>query len=226
MTSPQPLPPTTVYTDPISARARLYELGLVPELLWKGLNYGLGERRNLTAHDPNWLVGILTSGKIIRGLRDQLVPAGWTTSDDLNYATVVHPDGHFQIAVSSADVAAGNPFGNPSTRAEKGIATELAVESNQVGFYTLMPADFPAPQPTRKRPTFLFLYNIDDETGIVGAELALPIAIGDDRLIRKWQERIPLFATDISTAPKLRDRAQDDGANGDDIHIEIERRAN
>lgn len=223
MTSPRPLPPARVYTDPISSRARFYELKLAPELLWNGFNYGLGERRNLTAHDPNWLGGILTSGKITRGLRDQLVPEGWTISNDLNYATVVHPEKLFQIAVSSADGDAGNPFGNPSTRAEKGIATELAIESNQASFHEFMPNDFPAPK--RKRPTYLFLYNVDDETGTVGAELALPIAIGDDGLIREWQERIPLFPPDLDAGTRLRDDADDGGGSGEDIRIEIERRA-
>ncbi len=201
----------------------MYQLGLKPEQLHAGLSYGIAERRNLTANDPLWLWGILTTGKITRGLRDQLVQAGagWKISNKMNYATVIHPDGLLAIAVSSANGDAGNPLGHPSTRAEKGIATELAVKSNQAGFYTIMPHDFPAPKPSM--PTYLFLYNFDDDTGIVGAELSLPIGISEDGLIRAWQERIPLFPSPFDPVPRVVDDDAD-GGGGEDIDIEVERR--
>lgn len=216
----QSLPAPIIYSDPITARVRFAELRLTPEELWAGFNFGLGERRNLTANDPPWLWGILTSGKVTRGLRDQLVQNGWTIANYLNYATVVHPDGLLQIAVSSADGDAGNPYGNPSTRAEKGIATELAVQVNQAGFHSILPDDFPAPK--RRMPTYLFLYHVDDIVSQASAELALPIGISEDGLIREWQERIPLFPLDLDGGQRLRDGTED---GGEDIHIEVERRA-
>jgi hypothetical protein len=216
-------PSPIVYDDPIKARERLHQLGLTPEQLRAGLGYGITERRNCTANDPLWLVGILTTGKITRGLRDQLVKQGWTVDNRLNYATVIHPTGQLAIAVSSANEHAGDPFNNPSTRAEKGIATDLAVTENQAGFWMILPQDFRAPP--EHLPTYLFLYHINDDKGILGAELSLPIRVSEDGLIREFRERIPLFPADLDDGVRRQEDDADPGGGGEEIHIEVERRA-
>lgn len=224
MTFSRLTPTPAVYSEPIAARSRLAALGLGPESLWDALNYGLAERNNLTANDPLWLWGILTSGKITRGLRDQLVPLGWEICNDRTYATVIHPNRLLQIAVSSGDTDTGNPLGHPATRVEKGIATELAVKSNQSGFHSILPDDFS--NPTNPMPTYLFLYCMNDASGTASAELALPIGISDDGIVREWLERIPLFPVDFHEAERIPvdDDEHDDEHDGDPYHVEIERR--
>ena len=221
MAQAQPLPDPVVYADPTMARQRLYQLGLTPERLWSAFNFGIAERRNCTANDPVWLPGILTSGKIMRGLRDELVPLKWTISNKLGYATVVHPGGLLAIGVSSGDRSAGDPAGHPSTKTEKGPATEHAVAVNQLGFWNVAPGDFPPPPATT--PTYLFLYCVDDDAGIVGAELSLPIFLSPDGRIHDWQERIPLFLSDPNAGTRNLGDADDD--DGEEIRIDIERLA-
>jgi hypothetical protein len=213
---------TRVSRDPASVADRLRELGLNEQLLRTAVDYGIKLSADCTLHDPPSLSGILAWGKITRGLRDQLVPQGWTTSNAQNYASTIHPRGAAALVVAAGDAFTGLEERTPSTRSDKGPATRDAVDANQASFAEVDPSyPWPAP-PVRPTQTWLLLHHMDDESGTVRIELSLPADISAEGFITAWRERLILEPLPVVPNPSLLTDSQGDEG---ELEIRIERRA-
>ena len=200
-------PATQVFSDVVPVAGRLHELEVSQDVLQEALMYGLRFGFECTGHDPPSLKGILVWGKISRALRDRLVPAGWKPNNMRNYATVIHPDDSYAIAVAAGDWHTGMPNGTPTTRVEKGPATEEAVAANQLSFADIS-RDFPkAPSSVLGiTQTWLLLHYVDEEAAEIRWELSLPDRMVDG-FVSAFRERIllPPVALDKPTHQSVSD---------------------
>jgi hypothetical protein len=89
-----------IHEGPGAATA-LAALGLSESQLLEAAEWGLRHAFSCTLHEPPSVPGIIAWGKIVRALRDRLVPAKWQASDASNYATVISPTGRDAIAVAA-----------------------------------------------------------------------------------------------------------------------------
>lgn len=192
--------------------SRLAELGLKPDILREAALWGFQQAAQTTSHDPPNLYGILLWAKIVRHLRDLLVPDyGWQPDNRQNYATVVNPDKTVAIAVAGGDWRTGRRDETPSTRSEKGPMTKDAIQSNQMHFHDLFPGFPSAPPPPQ---TWLLLHHFDEDSEDIRVELSLPSEIDAEGFVRNWRERViidlvPLAPIDGSSA--------DDEVDDDDL---------
>ena len=181
-----------LYYHPVEVLDRLNGHNLTPNDLWEPLRFGRAYAAECTSHDPPYLKGLLASGKVTRGLRDQLVPQEWTLDNDMNYPLTVHPEHRMAIAVAAGDERTGLPSSiPPKTRSPKGPATERAINVNQLSFADMDPT-------WQRRPTWILLYNFDTDPGHIRAELSLPDMMTEGGYVSEWQERIILVDDDSS----------------------------
>ncbi|HEX8075217.1 MAG TPA: hypothetical protein VF545_09575 [Thermoleophilaceae bacterium] len=199
---------------------RLSELGVAEDVLREAVQVGQHHASDCTAHDPRGLSGILVWGKTVRELRDRLVPLGWRSSDDRNYATVVNPVQTFAIAVAGGDVNTGRRGAEPSTRTDKGPATQDAVKLNRQLSFSDIDQSFPKFQPEGPGlQTWMLLHHADEDAQEIRVELSLPAGMTGG-LVTDWQERIVL--SPVPFMPHAVEVAEpDDHA----IDIRIDRRA-
>ena len=186
--------------------ARLQELGRLDELdvpedvLRDAVQIGQHLASDCTAHDPRGLAGIIAWGKTVRELRDRLVPLGWRSSDDRNYATVVNPAETFAIAVAGGDANTGRRDADPTTRTDKGPATEDAVKVNRQLSFADIDESFPKFQGEGPGlQTWMLLHHADDDAGEIRVELSLPAGMTGG-LVTEWQERIVLSPVPFSSS--------------------------
>lgn len=191
-------PVPLVVSDPVDVDARLAQLGLTAEHLYDAVLEGHLGRANCTAHDPPSFPGMTSWAVTTRGLRQQLIPEGWTSSDTGNYSTILSPDRSIAIVVATGDDATGDPHKGPKTKCAKGPATVGAVDRNQVQLDLFEPAPEPdvvvlkrhgANDPAEPMTWVLLIHG--SPRG-VRSELSLPVSIGADDRIEKWEERIIL----------------------------------
>lgn len=206
-----------VYSEPVSAAGKLHELGVREDVLQEAIQSGLQHAFACTRHDPPILPGILAWGKIMRHLRDRLVPGGWEMSNARNYATVIHPQGGFAVAVAAGDANTGRPDLTPSTRTEKGPATRDAVHQNQLTFADVSES-FPRPKKEPGKQTWLLLHYADEEAEEIRAELSLPVHMGAQGHVTAWRERIILRPIPFTTNPP------EEGEDGGDLDIAVKPR--
>jgi hypothetical protein len=194
-------------------RRRLATLGLSPELLREAILDGEAARESCTPHDPSSLPGILAWGRTVRGLRDRLVPVGWTSRDVQNYPTVVSPDGMLAVAVATGDEGTGRPEFTASTKYAKGSATALAVTVNQLDL-------FPSPAAFWTTPaTVTWILLVRRDSDVVRAELSRPKLITEDGVIVDWSERVILGEIPVEPEPLA-----DSCALNEDIVVEVARK--
>jgi hypothetical protein len=154
----------------------------------------------------------------VAALREQLLPVGWTRTDERHYALVVHPDGTIAINIAAGDAGTGRPEANPSNKAPKGISTADAISINQ----QQLELDLPVPDVPHVRGDggpltwFLLLHRASSE---LRAELSLPSHMSPDGRITHWQERI------ILTSIPLDDAVAIIVPQGPDLDIDVKRKA-
>jgi hypothetical protein len=189
-----PLPACVVHTDPIDVNARLSQMGLSSELLWDAILEGHIARESCAATVPPMYAGITGWAITTSGLRDRLIPSGWTPSDAGNYSIITAPDGQMAIVVATGDDATAGP-GDPRTKSPKGPATAEAVGYNviQVELWPEVVAavrERERQSGTQRAITWILLIG---RSGMdILAELSLPSRIGDDNRVMGWSERIVL----------------------------------
>ena len=212
----------TVRAEPVPVASRLYELGVGENILRDAVKSGSQHVFDCTANDPPWLAGMLGSGKIIRALRDLLLPQGWKRSNERNYAITIDPTGTYAIAVAAGDDHTGEADKDPSTRSEKGSATKDAVAENQLTF-SLIDKDFPrAAEPgSNPKQTWILLYFIDEDADEIRCEISLPARLSDDGHVNSWRERVILRAIEFAEPPPQKT----DHMADDEIDVPVERRA-
>ena len=201
------------------ADARLAQLSLRQSELTPAVQLGLAAAVGCTRHDPLNLPGLLQWGRTIRGLRDALVPHGWTSENDQNFPTVVNPEGTLAISVAGGDYYTGRSDGTPSTRSKKGPVTRAAVQQNQLCFAIVGGELVTAPLPDSTplpRSTWLLLHYHDREAAEMRMELSLPAGLDDEDIVTAWHERILLAPLNTAYEPPLDE--------GTDIDVPIARR--
>lgn len=82
---------TAVRVEAFDVDAALAELGLELETLLEVARAGVLAWASTTANDPPSFPGSTQWARMVRDLRERLLPRGWTKSDESNYSTVVDP---------------------------------------------------------------------------------------------------------------------------------------
>jgi hypothetical protein len=186
-----------IYSEPEEVGARLQALGLREDVLVDSVRSGLNWMFSCTLNDVPNFAGYAMWDKIIRFLREDLLPQGWERNNSRNYATTVHPEGLCTLAVAAGNAATGRPDREPSTRTAKGPVTRehIARNNGQLDFGEVYDA-FPAPkkQYFDGGPTYLLLHYWDEETETVWVELSMPSEMTAEGLVTRWAERIVLGA--------------------------------
>src|SRR5262245_61681670 len=153
---------------------------------------------NFTPNHPPVGIGISAWTEAVAALRDQLLPLGWTRSDERNYALVFDPEGSMAINVATGDAGTGRIDAVPSNKAPKGVSTADAISVNQ----QQLELDLPVPSMPHiygedgPMTWFLLLHRSDKE---IRSELSLPSAMSPDGRITRWQERIILSMIPLDT---------------------------
>lgn len=186
-----------IFDEPISVSERLFELGIPQDALLAAIDYGYRQAAQCTENDAPTAAGWIAWDKIIRGLRDQLVPLGWTRDNERGYPRTVHPSGELAITAAGADEAIGTDT-DPVTRSAHGPATRDAVIANQMSFLDIYPDFGPineAVTKARVRQTWFILHYQDKGSGVIKSELSLANDMTEGGYVGSWQERI--FLKDI-----------------------------
>ncbi|MYC32144.1 MAG: hypothetical protein F4X64_03075 [Chloroflexi bacterium] len=182
---------TVAYVRPADVTAQLNGLDLTREVLLEAVHFGSTYAAECTRHDPSSLAGTLLWGKTVRHLRDRLIPAGWDARDKRNLPLTVHPSGRWAIVVASGDEHTGIPDRTPSTRYDRGSATQQVVSINQLSFATLS-ADFAKLDAAALHRTWFLLHYRDNDADEIRVELSLPIEMTSDNFVTQWERRIIL----------------------------------
>jgi hypothetical protein len=213
---------TEIRSEAADVHARLAVLGLNEQILHKAISQGLLARSETTKNHPPLYAGFVTWANIVRSLREELIPLGWSRNDDKNYSRVFNSSRTMAIAVATGDENTGNRNVNPMTKSPKGAATSKAVEFNAAQMslfaFEIDQIDL-ADEENSDLQTWLLLFT--RVKGEMRCELSLPITCNGK--VDGWSERlllsaIPIDPTTIDTpAPKLPDMP--------DIEVAISRRA-
>ncbi len=209
---------------------RLNQLGLAESQLLDAATRGLASRFSCTPHHPPMAPGFYGWSETVRGLRDVLIPLGWTRDDAGLLSLVVSPDGKIAVAVATGDEDTGDPEGCPCTKSSKGTMTKHVVEENafQLHLFEDQEALKTPEQITlvRSRMTYWLLIHIDRNTLTLRTELSAPVFMGIDGKLAGWDERIILGEIPFDSEPTVSDFDQGDGPNtGVSDDIEVKRRA-
>ena len=212
-----------VYEDPVDIAGRLDALGVGENSLRESVKQGVSYVLECTKHDPPWLKGIMGTGKIIRALRDVLIPRDWTYSNPRGYGITTHPSGEIAIAVAGGDANTGRAA-TPTTRTEKGPATRDAIYGNtQLQFSQLDPR-FPRTNTTATSQTWILLFYVDDDAEETRMELSQPSGMDRDNHVTSWSERIILPPEPFGSTGTRQPQPQP-SAGDDDAKVTVERRA-
>lgn len=210
----------TWHTDPPDVEARLAEIGgLTVTILHEAAIQGEIGRASCTANHPRLAGGFNAWADSTRSLRDQLLPLGWSKSDEGGYALTITPDGQQAVVVASGDEHTGSLYFQPKTRSPKGPRTQEVVAQNAVQLSLFGEDEIPWPtiaiEPTSGTValTWLLLIHRTDEG--LRIELSLPDLIGDDGRPERWPERIILPSIDFTNGPSGIPNYPDDGPEFD-----------
>lgn len=208
--------------DPSDVRSRLDTLGIESDVLARVVGHAVSESFHCTLHDPPTASGMRAYFGAVRHLRDELVPRGWTASNDRNYCTVMHPLGAMAIATCSGNEATGRCRETPATRSVKGPVTHAIVSANQIALFDTQQYAVSSCATGPEGPvTWILLYHIDERAGEVRCELSLPTRITADH-VDGWRERIILTPLSIDSVLTQQRAAFIE----EEIDVNVQRRAN
>jgi hypothetical protein len=177
---------------------RLFQLGLTEEVLIRAVSRGHLERAECTPNHPSMFPGLVAWGWTVAALRDSLVPAGWSRSEEGNWPVTISPNRRMAIAVATGDENTGNPDAVPMTKSSKGPNTAQAVAVNMMQaslFDDLVLPDQVGDDEKEERLTWLLL--VSTQGTRVRSELSLPVTCNGK--VDGWKERIIL--RDVDTDP-------------------------
>lgn len=185
-----------VHPAPASSTLSLRKLELSQEWLLEAARAGFEEASQFTSHDPPSAMGICVWRKVVKVLRDILVPEGWLAENPHNYALTVHPSREWAIAVARGGDSTAQLSGPLMTQSPKGPMTRRVVNQNrQLCLFKDAEIEVRnAYSPVGMR-TWILLYDWDqrtDEETDLYCELSLPLRMDDYGHVVEWEERIPL----------------------------------
>ncbi len=207
-----------IHRDPYEVEAVLLRLfGLPVSVLRNALLQARFQWSTCTENDAPSFPGTIFWGYVLRFFREGALTHGWTKDDPRNFSLALSPDGKTAIAVETGDENTGNlaDFPQPKTKSKKGPATSDAVEINRIQL-EMFPIAAARPKPT----LWVFLVRVDRDGGVFG-ELSLPMNMGIDGKIERWQKRIVISMDTDSGEPDLYRRVPEPGP---DIEIRVARR--
>ena len=185
------MPSTTIYSQPWDVENRLEQLGLSTDILLKAAEAGYRGLISRTDNDPPTVKGYIAWADTLRGLRDELIPAGWKRDNSQNFSRTFSEEYRISIIVATGDSGTGRSHLSPKTRSSKGQLTAQAIFHNNLqgtlkGF---LPEEETKAIPLSKYETWIFL--VDTTVTEVRAELSLPSVIRDGEILG-WRDRIIL----------------------------------
>jgi hypothetical protein len=189
-----------VHHESTDVTARLAELGLDQLVLQEAVMQGMIARSECTLNDPPQAPGICAWARVIRVLREKLIPRQWTRSDEGNYSLVVSPCNKFAIAVATGDENTGIVMANPMTKSPKGPLTQSAIDVNQyqLSLFNALP-EYEIPKTAHNdRMTWILLQTYDLGKKEVRFELSLPSKYSGK--VDGWSERIIMMALPFDSA--------------------------
>ncbi len=181
--------------------SRLDELGLSERGLADSVRWGVEFVFGCTLNDPDYLPGILGSGKVTRAVRDWLVPLGWKRSKVLNQPSTVNRDGTVSIVVAGGNAATGVIGEDLATRSAKGPATSQAISNNLQGSLADLDSSVPRLEIEAPRLTWMLLYFMDAEREQIRVELSMPSLMDANGYVCQWSERNILAAILFNQEP-------------------------
>lgn len=166
---------------------RLAALGLSQAILREAILSGEVLRDRCTRHHPPSFPGFVAWGETVRTLGDILVALGWSRRDDDNFSTVLNGGGTIALAVATGDEATGLRGAIPRTKYPKGPTLAAAVKRNNRQLRLFQMAD-----EGTKTSALTWILLVARTRTEVRCELSLPAALGEDRRVQSWRERIIL----------------------------------
>jgi hypothetical protein len=121
-----------VDADDVRTRLAEIDVGLTIEILHEAALQGELGRASCSENHPRLAGPFNAWADSTRSLRDQLLPVGWTKSDEANYALTISPDYQHALVVASGDENTGSLTFAPKTRSPKGPRTHEVVTRNAV----------------------------------------------------------------------------------------------
>ncbi len=197
-----------VYVHAHDARRRLHDLGVSLEALVSALNAGRLARLSCTDNDPPFIPGTEAWRFVVRVLREQCLPKGWTKSDHGNYSVITNELRKINIVVATGDEMTGIFSTGPKTKSLKGLYTDGAVARNKYQddmFPETLSQDIKAIAGLLAHPVWILLIHITDDE--FRAELSLPN--GKDGKSFDWVERIIIPLGDAGSEASSDDLGQD-----------------
>jgi len=223
--------PTAIHSFEDDAESMLEAIGLNGETLSEICRRGLAQYLTATPHHPSNAPGTFMYMKLVRSMRDVLVPTAWESAEE-SLSFTFNNDLSVALAVSSGNIHAGNATKNPSFKYPKGPATQAAIAGNasQLGLFDGVPgfADYAAPVTPRRVDfetfkTWWLLHHVDPGKGVMRAELSLPVQIGNSSETNQWESRIILEPIPFDEEPDA-----DRGGNASespDFDVQVRKRA-
>jgi hypothetical protein len=181
---------------------------------------GHAEASRSTYNDAAFMHGTRMWNGVLSCLRDQLITSDWKTERPNNLELTSSPRRKLSILVASGDKYTGQKNGTPSNKnGGKKTGLHSAVSCNQ----DILPGleDYIMREKIRPQ-TWLFLFHIDDQQGVISQELSLPSAISGGH-VTKWEKRLILPAV-ATSSPTTINRNSDTDTFVDvdnDVTIEI-----
>jgi hypothetical protein len=220
--------PRRLNIPPLHVRAeiasRLAAMGLSEELLAEAVRYAYAEKDRCTGNDALAAGGFTVWTKLLRFLREQLIPQGWSKGGLPDLESVIHPSRSFQIVPSSGNWATGDADRMPATKYPKGRRTAEVIADNGQFSLDIVGSTLEA-KPEIK--TFFLLTYEDEDKEEIRHELSIPthmkIAPNAKRgRIDEFGSRIILSPIPLDIDTDLDEEHEEEFS--DDLDIPVERR--
>lgn len=218
---PAPQPLDTLY-QPAEITSQLNRLGLTEASLIKSAQLAYAEVERCTGNDVAAMAAFTAWGKVLRYLRDELVPLGWSKGRHPNLESVVSPDRSLRILSVGGNWATGTDR-MPTTENDKGPLTGFAVDDNrQIAF----DPDIVGAVPEGDLLTYFFLHHWDREADEIRLELSVPTHLAGRKkkraVVDQFDHRIPIRPIMLDGTPGTADAETE---YTDEIDVPVARRS-
>lgn len=220
--------PRRLDIPPLHVRAeitsRLAAMGLTEEFLIEATRYAYAEKDRCTGNDARAAGGYAVWTKLLRFMRDGLLPQGWAKGGLPNLESIIHPSRSFQIVPSSGNWATGYSDRMPATMNPKGRRTAEVIADNGQFSLDVVGSTLES-KPEIK--TFFFLTYEDGDKEEIRHELAIPthMTIGPKAKkgrIDEFGSRIILTPIEFEVEADLDEEHEEEFS--EDLDISVERR--
>lgn len=184
---------TIVHADPFSMLTALEKLDLSVPNLHRAVESGYLARANATPNHPSLYPSFVSWADTIRALRDELIPSGWTNTNERNWPRVIHPSGEIALTVATGNEYTGLPNSMPATKSTKGPSTIQAIEINRnQGWLPGFEPELDTLEPLEDEQPVTWILLVHFAKNEIRCELSLPIHSNEEGRIVLWGERILL----------------------------------